>query len=133
MTTNRGHSFSIRISCFFYFALDELLASFTTWNKEKTDVTMKRFLPILLMLYCGCISAQTLQDSVKIQFRTGQSQLDMELDSNRQVLENIKNKLQLNRDDSVYYRLQNVLVVGAYLFCCFSTAFFPYSPEKTSQ
>lgn len=64
------------------------------------------------MFYCGCVSAQVIQDSVKIHFRTGYSDLDMSLGKNREVLEDIKDKLQLNADDSIYYRLQKVLVVG---------------------
>lgn len=64
------------------------------------------------MFYCGCVSAQVIQDSVKIHFRTGYSDLDMSLGKNREVLEDIKDKLQLNAEDSIYYRLQKVLVVG---------------------
>lgn len=73
---------------------------------------MKRLLFIMMLLYGGCASAQTIQDSVKIHFRQGKSVLDMEQGNNRQVLEDIKEKLQLNRDDSIYYRLHKVLVVG---------------------
>ena len=73
---------------------------------------MKRFIQILLLFYCGCASAQVIQDSVKIHFRTGYSNLDMNLGKNREVLEDIKDKIQLNADDSIYYRLQKVLVVG---------------------
>ena len=73
---------------------------------------MRKILIILLMFYCGCVSAQVIQDSVKIHFRTGYSDLDMSLGKNREVLEDIKDKLQLNADDSIYYRLQKVLVVG---------------------
>ena len=60
----------------------------------------------------GCVSAQVVQDSVKIHFRSGESVLDMNQGDNRVVLEDIKEKLLLNNDDSIYYRLQKVLVVG---------------------
>lgn len=64
------------------------------------------------LLYAYLASAQVVQDSVKINFRTGKTNLEMDLGNNRRVLEDIKDRLQLNADDSVYYRLQNVLVVG---------------------
>ena len=73
---------------------------------------MKKLLLICLLFCTGYASAQIVQDSVKIHFRTGKTHLDMELGNNRQVLEDIKNKLQLNADDSIYYRLQKVRVVG---------------------
>lgn len=73
---------------------------------------MRKILTILLIVYCSCVSAQVLQDSVRINFHTGAFNLDMELGDNRKVLEDVKDKLQLNADDSVYYRLQKVLVVG---------------------
>lgn len=73
---------------------------------------MKKLLFIMMLLYGGYASAQTIQDSVKIHFRQGKSVLDMDQGNNRQVLEDIKEKLQLNRDDSIYYRLHKVLVVG---------------------
>lgn len=74
---------------------------------------MKKIVCILLgLISVPFVSAQVIQDSVKIHFRTGKTHLDMDLGKNRQVLEDIKEKLQLNADDSVYYRLQKVLVVG---------------------
>lgn len=74
---------------------------------------MKRLLYIgLVCLYAGCASAQVIQDSVKIHFKVGKSALDMEQGNNRQVLEDIKEKMLLNHDDSIYYRLHKVLVVG---------------------
>lgn len=66
----------------------------------------------MVWLYCSCASAQVIQDSVRIHFRVGKSRLDMDLGENRRVLEDIREKLRLNADDSVYYRLENVLVVG---------------------
>lgn len=65
-----------------------------------------------MVLYCTCASAQVMQDSVTIRFRQSSAELDMSLGENGKLLEDIKDKLQLNRDDSVYYRLQKVLVVG---------------------
>lgn len=45
---------------------------------------MKRLWQILMLfLYCGGVSAQVIQDSVRIQFRAGQSNLELELASNR--------------------------------------------------
>ena len=73
---------------------------------------MKRLLQILMVLYCTCASAQVMQDSVTIRFRQSSAELDMSLGENGKLLEDIKDKLQLNKDDSVYYRLQKVLVVG---------------------
>lgn len=75
---------------------------------------MRKMIFILMgLLGCCGISAQVaMQDSVKIQFQTGKTHVDVDLGTNRQVLEGIKEKLQLNADDSVYYRLQKVLVVG---------------------
>ena len=74
---------------------------------------MRTVVCILLVLAgFGSVSSQELSDSVKIHFRQGSAQLDMSQGNNRQVLEEIREKLQLNRDDSVYYRLQKVLVVG---------------------
>lgn len=75
---------------------------------------MKRVLPIfwLLCLVYSSAYAQVLQDSVKINFQSGKYQLDMNLGKNREVLEDIQEKLLLNADDSIYYRLQKVLVVG---------------------
>lgn len=74
---------------------------------------VKGIICILVGLLCfGGISAQELRDSVKVHFRQGAIGLDMNEGNNRQVLEEIREKLQLNRDDSVYYRLQKVLVVG---------------------
>ena len=73
---------------------------------------MKKLLFVCLLLCARCALAQSVQDSVKIHFRTGKTHLDMELGNNRQVLEDIKEKLRLNADDSIYYRLQKVLVVG---------------------
>lgn len=73
---------------------------------------MKRILQMLLFLCCCGMSAQGIQDSVRIHFSTGKTELDMGLGDNHRVLESIKEKLLLNADDSVYYRLQKVLVVG---------------------
>ena len=73
---------------------------------------VKRVIFFWLWLCVSYVSAQTIQDSVKIQFWQGKTELDMDLGSNRLVLEEIKEKLQLNKDDSIYYRLQKVLVVG---------------------
>ena len=74
---------------------------------------MKKIICILLgLISVPLVSAQVIQDSVKIHFRTGKTHLDMDMGKNRQVLEDIKEKLQLNADDSVYYRLQKVLIVG---------------------
>lgn len=73
---------------------------------------MKKLLFVWLLMCAGCVSAQVVQDSVKIHFRSGESVLDMNQGDNRVVLEDIKEKLLLNNDDSIYYRLQKVLVVG---------------------
>ena len=74
---------------------------------------MRKILYIIIGLLSYChVSAQNIQDSVKINFRVGKTYLDMDLGENRKVLEDIKEKLQLNADDSIYYRLHKVLVVG---------------------
>ena len=73
---------------------------------------MKRILQILVLLCWGVVSAQEVQDSVKIHFRQGSSELDLNLGGNRAVLDSITEKLQLKSDDSIYYRLRKVLVVG---------------------
>lgn len=73
---------------------------------------MKGILQILVCFCCVMASAQNIKDSVKINFQLGKTNLNMNLGENRKVLENIKEKLQLNADDSIYYRLHKVLVVG---------------------
>ena len=73
---------------------------------------VKKLLFVWLLMCAGCVSAQVVQDSVKILFQSGKSNLDMNQGDNRVVLEDIKEKLLLNSDDSIYYRLQKVLVVG---------------------
>lgn len=73
---------------------------------------MKRLIQIWLFLCCVSVSAQEIQDSVKIHFRTGSSVLDLGLSANRSVLDDITEKMQLKSDDSIYYRLHKVLVVG---------------------
>ena len=74
---------------------------------------MRKIVCIGIGLLCAFLaSAQGIQDSVRINFQVGKTNLDMDLGDNRQVLEDIKEKLQLNADDSVYYRLQKVVVVG---------------------
>ena len=65
------------------------------------------------MLSCCTLFAQELRDSVKIHFRQGRTELDMNQGENARLLHDIQNKLQLNQDDSIYYRLQKVLVVGS--------------------
>lgn len=74
---------------------------------------MRRIIILIIGLLSYChIAAQHIQDSVRINFRSGKANLDMDLGENRKVLEDIKEKLQLNANDSVYYRLHKVLVVG---------------------
>lgn len=76
-------------------------------------MTIRTIVYILIgLLGFEAVSAQELKDSVKIHFQTGKTHLDLELGNNRQVLENITNKFQSNVNDSIYYRLQKVLVVG---------------------
>ena len=64
------------------------------------------------MAFCTCASAQVQKDSVTIHFQQSSAQLDKTLGENGRILDDIKEKLQLNKDDSVYYRLEKVLVVG---------------------
>ena len=76
-------------------------------------MNVKRLLFVLFLLCAmGYASAQMVQDSVKILFRQGRAELDMNEGDNRKVLEDIKGKLLLESDDSIYYRLEKVLVVG---------------------
>lgn len=65
------------------------------------------------VLSCSTLFAQELCDSVKIHFRQGKTELDMNQGENTRLLQGIKDKLQLNQDDSIYYRLQKVWVVGS--------------------
>ena len=75
---------------------------------------MKLVICILMgMLSCSTLFAQELCDSVKIHFRKGRTELDMNQGENARLLHDIQNKLQLNQDDSIYYRLQKVLVIGS--------------------
>lgn len=64
------------------------------------------------MLLCSTLFAQELCDSVKIHFRQGRTELDMNLGENARLLHDFQKKLQLNQDDCIYYRLQKVLVIG---------------------
>lgn len=75
---------------------------------------MKLVICILMgMFSCGTLFAQELHDSVKIHFRKGRTELDMNQGENARLLHDIQHKLQLSQDDSIYYRLQKVLVVGS--------------------
>ena len=75
---------------------------------------MKLVICILMgMLSCSTLFAQELCDSVKIHFRKGRTELDMNQGENARLLHDIQHKLQLSQDDSIYYRLQKVLVVGS--------------------
>ena len=65
------------------------------------------------VLSCSTLFAQELCDSVKIHFRQGKTELDMNQGENARLLQGIQDKLQLNQDDSIYYRLQKVWVVGS--------------------
>lgn len=59
---------------------------------------MKGILQILVCFFCVMASAQNIKDSVKINFQLGKTNLNMNLGENRKVLENIKEKLQLNAE-----------------------------------
>lgn len=75
---------------------------------------MKKWILIVLLCYCGCISAQTVhevRDSVKIYFRQGKIDLVPSLSGNRSALDRIADSLRMSYADSVY-RLQKILVVG---------------------
>ena len=75
---------------------------------------MKLVICILMgMLSCSTLFAQELCDSVKIHFRKGRTELDMNQGENARLLHDIQNKLRLNQDDSIYYRLQKVLIIGS--------------------
>ena len=75
---------------------------------------MKLVICILMgMLSCSTLFAQELCDSVKIHFRQGRTELDMNQGENARLLHDIQHKLQLIQDDSIYYRLQKVLVIGS--------------------
>ena len=75
---------------------------------------MKLVICILMgMLSCSTLFAQELCDSVKIHFRQGRTELDMNQGGNARLLHDIQNKLRLNQDDSIYYRLQKVLIIGS--------------------
>ena len=65
------------------------------------------------MLSCCTLFAQELRDSVKIHFRQGKTNLEMNQGGNARQLHDIQHKLQLNQDDSIYYRLQKMLVIGS--------------------
>ena len=65
------------------------------------------------VLSCCTLFAQELRDSVKIHFRQGKTNLEMNQGGNARQLHDIQHKLQLNQDDSIYYRLQKMLVIGS--------------------
>ena len=72
------------------------------------------FICILMgMLSCSTLFAQELRDSVRIHFRQGRTELDMNQGENARLLHDIQHKLQIYQDDSIYYRLQKVLVIGS--------------------
>ena len=76
---------------------------------------MKRLVICMLIgvFSCSTLFAQELRDSVKIHFRQGRTELDMDQGENARLLQGIQDKLQLNQDDSIYYRLQKVWVIGS--------------------
>ncbi len=74
----------------------------------------KRLILIALLFCGGCLAASALdevRDSVKIYFRQGKINLDLELNGNRQALDKITDSLRANYSDSIY-RLERILVVG---------------------
>lgn len=75
---------------------------------------IKKLVLIALVLYGGCLSAQTKQevrDSVKIYFQQGKTDLVPSLNSNQSALSRIADSLRTSYADSVY-RLKKILVVG---------------------
>ena len=81
---------------------------------------VKGIICILVGLLCfGGISAQELRDSVKVHFRQGAIGLDMNEGNNRQVLEEIREKLDLikllvkHRASTFFFRVSGVSMVDA--------------------
>lgn len=75
---------------------------------------MKKWILIILLCYCGGISAQSVhevRDSVKIYFRQGKIDLVPSLSGNQSALDRIADSLRTSYADSIY-RLQKILVVG---------------------
>lgn len=73
---------------------------------------VKGIMLLWLFLCTSYVSAQMVQDSVKIQFWQGKTMLDMNLGDNYAALQGIKERLELNLNDSAYYRLRKVLIIG---------------------
>ena len=74
---------------------------------------MKRVILIGIAVCCTLlVSAQTVCDSVAVYFRINDSELDWDLMSNRSSLERIKNKLSKEYNDTVYWELDRVQVIG---------------------
>lgn len=77
-------------------------------------MNMKNPILAAMILYCGCMSAQTaheMRDSVKIYFRQGKIDLVSSLKSNQVALDRIADSLRTNYADSIY-QLKKILVVG---------------------
>lgn len=76
---------------------------------------MKKWATIIIMIfYCGFLSAQTVhevRDSVKIYFRQGKIDLVPSLKGNQASLDRIADSMRIAYSDSIY-RLQKILVVG---------------------
>ena len=76
---------------------------------------MKRILLLLFLVIgsCGVISAQEYRDSVKIYFRQGLYDLDLDLSSNRNSIKKITDTLKTNYSDSRYrYWIDQVTILG---------------------
>ena len=74
---------------------------------------MKRLLLILLLLIgWGNLFARQAQDSVKIRFRQGYSQLELGFEGNRQALAQIVDSLRVRQDADSIYRLTRIEVIG---------------------
>lgn len=75
---------------------------------------IKKLVLIALLFYGGCLSAYAtdeVRDSVKIYFRQGKIDLNLDLNGNRSALGKIADSLRMNYSDSIY-RLEKILVVG---------------------
>lgn len=66
---------------------------------------------MLILPVSPCIQAQEVQDSVRIYFRQGRSELDMSVRDNEAALRRIADSLSTSYADSVYI-LQKILVTG---------------------
>ena len=73
-----------------------------------------RNLLIIGLLIC-CISAQAVElcDSVKVYFRQGKSKLEMNIGNNSHVIESLDQYFDIKSQDSTFYTLYRVEVVGA--------------------